>query len=426
MPALFSVLRHRSFRLLWLAQTASLIGDRIVTVALALFVIDLTGSATDLGFVLTAHVAPLIGLMLIGGVWADRLPRHRLMVATDLIRFALHALLAVLIIAGSAEIWAVVVIEALFGCAEAFFRPAVTGLVPQTVPEPEIQEANALIGFVSNASEFVGPALATALVLGLGAGAAFAVDAATFLISAAFLIRMEPRTRVSTEAAGAGDGPSTWTAVREGFEEVRSRGWVWSTLLGFCLALFAGLAPWFVLGPVVAESEYGGTGIYGVVAATFGAGTIAGSLIGLRWRPRRPMRAAATLATLWPPAFVLYALGVTLWFVVPATIVGGLGVALFEVWWLTALSERIPADRLSRVSSYDWMVSLGLLPLGYLLAGPLADALGASEVLAGGSAIACAAIAATLLSADLRHLERIEARPTEHREDDLRPSLPVL
>src|SRR5690242_15463908 len=139
MPALPSAARRRDFRLLWLAQTTSLIGDRLVTVALALYVIDLTGSATDLGIVLAASALPMVGLLLVGGVWADRLPRHRLMVATDLIRFALHALLAVLIALGGPPIWLIAVIEALFGSAEAFFRPAVTGLVPQTVPEHEVQ-----------------------------------------------------------------------------------------------------------------------------------------------------------------------------------------------------------------------------------------------------------------------------------------------
>ncbi|MBA2522631.1 MAG: MFS transporter [Solirubrobacterales bacterium] len=427
MNGLFSVLRHRDFRLLWLAQSASTIGDRIVTVALALFVIDLTGSATDLGFVLAAHAVPLLGFMLLGGIWADRLPRHRLMVGTDLIRFALHAILAVLIVAGAAEIWLVVIVEALFGTAEAFFRPAATGLVPQTVPEAEIQEANALIGMVNNVSEFLGPALATVLVLGLGPATAFAVDAATFLLSAALLVRLRPRTRgasAGTVMAQEGERSKNWEAIQEGFHEVRSREWVWGTLLGFCLALFAGLAPWLVLGPVIAEQQYGDIAFYGIVTAALGIGTIAGSVIGISWRPVHPMRAGMIWASIWPLAAMLYALGLTLWLVIPANVVGGLGIALFDVWWMTALNERIPPDRLSRVSSYDWMVSLGLLPLGYLLAGPLARSLGAVEVLAAGSAIAFLALAATLLSRDIRSLERIEGRSREPITGE-RPGLPV-
>ena len=174
------VLRHSGFRRLWIAQSVSTVGDRVVLVALALLVTDLTGSPSDVGLVLAAHTAPFVVFLLLGGVWADRLPRQRLIVATDLVRFALHALLAALILTGAVEIWHIVVIEACFGTAEAFFRPAYTGLIPQTVPADEIQEANALSAASANAAEFVGPALATLLVVSVGAGWAFAVDAATF------------------------------------------------------------------------------------------------------------------------------------------------------------------------------------------------------------------------------------------------------
>jgi MFS family permease len=432
------VLRHRDFRYLWLAQSASVIGDCIVIVALALFVIELTGSATDLGFVLAAASLPLVAFLLIGGVWADRLPRHRVMVVTDLVRFALHALLATLIFTGTVAIWQLIVIEALFGSAEAFFRPAANGLLPQTVPEQEIQQANGLSTLSNNVGEFAGPALATALVLGLGAGWAFALDAATFLISAALLSRVRPRRRETTArqrassrapttpapspatpapatvtaaatATGSVEPVGVWSEIRDGYREVRSRSWVWATLAAFCAALFTGLAPWFVLGPVVAREQYGEIGVYGLVSAVLGVGTIIGSLLGIGWRPRFPMRAAMLAILLWPLVAVLYAAGVTLYVVAPAMLLGGAGIALFDVWWMTALAERIPPDKLSRVSSYDWMVSLALLPLGYVLAGPLAGALGAVEVLLGGSVLAAIALAFGLLPRQTRTLERFAA-----------------
>lgn len=433
------VLRHRDFRYLWLAQSASVIGDCIVIVALALFVIELTGSATDLGFVLAAASLPLVAFLLLGGVWADRLPRHRVMVVTDLVRFALHALLATLIFTDTVAIWQLIVIEALFGGAEAFFRPAANGLLPQTVPEEEIQQANGLSTLSNNIGEFAGPALATALVLGLGAGWAFALDAATFLISAALLSRLRPRRRettarqlasspapTTTAPAPATPAPATatgaaermahpsepvgvWSEIRDGYREVRSRSWVWATLAAFCAALFTGLAPWFVLGPVVAREQYGEIGVYGLVSAVLGIGTILGSLLGIGWRPRFPMRAAMLAILLWPGVAVLYAAGVTLYVVTPAMLLGGAGIALFDVWWMTALAERIPPDKLSRVSSYDWMVSLALLPLGYVLAGPLASALGAVEVLLGGSVLAAIALALGLLPRQTRMLKRFAA-----------------
>src|SRR5215207_4361614 len=188
------VLRQRDFFNLFAGQAASTIGDRIVFVALALYVTDI-GSPTDVGIVLAAATIPLVGFLLIGGVWADRLPRNRVMIATDLVRFALHAALAALIFTDAVEIWHIVVIEALFGTAEAFFRPAYTGLVPQTVPEEMIQQAKAAGGTIETIAEFAGPALATVLVLGLGAGWAFAIDAVTFLVSAFFLTRVRPRDR---------------------------------------------------------------------------------------------------------------------------------------------------------------------------------------------------------------------------------------
>ncbi len=449
------VLAHRDFRLLWLAQAAGVIGDNIVLVALALFVIQRTNSPTDLGLVLAAQVLPLVAFLLIGGVWADRLPRHRVMVATDLVRFALHALLAALIFAGSVAIWQLVVIEMLFRSAEAFFRPAANGLLPQTVPEADIQQATAATTMSNNLAEFMGPALATVLVLGAGAGWAFALDAATFLVSAALLVRINPRARAAAPAPASAAGPtqgeaveprpgtwrgalpapeeavqhhggpsSVWHEIREGAREVRSRVWVWATLASFSIALFCGLGSWYVLGPVVARERYGHLGVYGLVEASVGIGTLVGSLIAVGWRPRHPLRLGMLATMVWPLAALLYALGVTLVLVIPATALGGVGFALFDVWWLTALAERIPPQALSRVSAYDWMASFALLPLGYLLAGPLAARLGAVNVLGAGAILAVAAFALGLLPRQTRMLERLERRDGRAPVEDP-PAQPV-
>jgi MFS family permease len=404
------VLRHGDFRFLWLAQSSSVIGDNIVLVALALFVVSRTGSATDLGLVLAAQAFPLVAFLLFGGVWADRLPRHRVMIATDLVRFTLHGLLAVLIFAGTVRIWEVVAIEILFGTAEAFFRPAANGLLPQTVPEEDIQQATAITTMSNNIAEFAGPALATVLVLSAGAGWAFALDAVTFLVSAACLTQVRPRQRGAQAAATdpSGErGASVWAEIREGSREVRAHAWVWATLASFCVALFCGLAPWYVLGPLVARQQYGHIGVFGFIEAALGFGTILGSLVGIGWRPRYPMRTAMLAVLLWPVAAILFAAGVTLFVLMPVAVVAGVGFALFDVWWLTALAERIPPGKLSRVTSYDWMVSLGLLPLGFVLAGPLASALGAVTVMLAGSALAFVAFALGLLPRQTRMLERL-------------------
>ena len=219
MDDLRAVLRHREFRLLWLAASASRLGDQIVFIALALYVTDI-GTPSDVGIVLAANAIPLVLFVLIGGVWADRLERHRVMIVADVVRAVLHGTLAVLIFIGPVPIWAIAVIEAAFGTAEAFFNPASTGLVPQTVPEGEVQKANAANSIVSNAAELVGPAIATALVLGLGAGWAFAVDAATFVFSALLLSQLRPRSR----GERAPRQPLT-AELRAGWHELRSRQW---------------------------------------------------------------------------------------------------------------------------------------------------------------------------------------------------------
>jgi MFS family permease len=183
------------------------------------------------------------------------------------------------------------------------------------------------------------------------------------------------------------------TELREGWSEVRSRAWVWVTLVVFALALLLCFAPWTALGPTVAEDRFGSTGIYGLLAAAIGAGTMIGALLGFRLRPRHPMRVGMIAVCAWPAVTIGFAAGLTLWVLVPLFVAAGVGLALFGVWWETALAERIPPSRLSRVSAYDWMMSLALLPVGYLLAGPLGEALGESALLAAGSVLATLALA---------------------------------
>ncbi len=399
MRSLFS---HRDFRLLLIGQSASTVGDRLVFVALALYVTDI-GSPSDVGIVLACHAVPLVGFVLIGGVWADRLPRNLVVVTTDLIRFGLHALLAALIFTGAVEIWHIAVIEACFGTAEAFYRPAFTGLVPQTVPEDEIQPARAAFGTIETIAEFAGPAIATVLVLGVGPGYAFALDAATFLVSAAFLVRLRPRPR-----GEPGVRTTVVAELREGWSEVRSRTWIWVIVAVFSLGLLTAFGPWMTLGPTISLEHYDTRAVYGILASAMGAGTIAGALIGFHWRPRYPMRAGMLLALPLPFALGCFAIALPVGLLVPIFVVSGSGIALFDIWWHTALAERVPPHMLSRVTAYDWMGSLALLPIGYVLAGPLGEALGAVEVLSVGSLIALVALAGALAVREVRELRRLE------------------
>jgi MFS family permease len=398
--------RHKDFRWLFLSQTISTTGDRIVLVALALLVTERTGSPVDLGIVIAAQTTALVTFLLLGGVWADRLPRHHIMLATDLVRGGLHALLALLIFTSEVELWQLVAIEACFGAAEAFFRPAYTGLVPQTVAEELIHEANAANGFTQTLAEFAGPAIATALVLTLGTGAAFAVDAGTFLVSAALLALVRPRPRGEPAAPA-----STLADLREGFREVRTRPWVWVTIVVISVHLVVGFAPYVVLGPTVAGIVYGDAKLWGWVAAGVGLGTACGSLLALRWRARKPLLVGILAAVPFGLVLLVFALGAPLAAVVPLAVLAGGGLALFDVGWETALAQRIPPHALSRVAAYDWMGSYALLPLGFVAIGALAASLGATVVMGVGGAVAALLLLLALLPRETRTFTRASDAP---------------
>jgi MFS family permease len=408
------VLRHRDFRYLFLGQSVSAVGDQIVFVALALYITRRTGSATDLGLVLAAQSLPLIALVLFGGVWADRIARNRIMIATDITRALLHGTLAGLILAGGASVAAMVVIEALFGAARAFFQPAYTGLLPQTIPEGMAQDARALTSTTNNLAMLVGPALGTVLVLSVGAGIAFTLDAASFLLSAALLRLVRPRSR------GPAPVPrSVAHELRAGWREVRSRPWVWATIAAFTGAVLCDYTQWNALAPGIARDFYGGAGLFGVLESVAGGGAVLGALVAVRWRPGRPLRAGLLLMLMWPFQSIAFALRAPLVSMIALVFSAGIAFSLFEVWWETALVRHIPPHALSRVSSYDWMGSLALMPLGFALAGPLAGAVGAQTVLAVGGTVSLVMLALALIPRSTRALTGERDALPEQLGDDV-------
>jgi MFS family permease len=399
------VLRDHDFRYLFLGQSASAIGDQAVIVALALYVTRTTGSATDLGFVLAAQTIPLVALVLFGGVLADRFVRARVMLVSDLARAAVHAAVAALILCGGASVAELIVAEALFGAARAFFQPAYAGLLPHTVAPARLQEAQALSATTANLAILVGPALGTALVLTVGAGPAFAFDAATFAVSAALLLRVRVRVRVSPGAIDGDGAPvPVLRSLREGWLEVRARPWFAATIGAFTLVMLCGYAPWNALAPSVARDVYGAASRYGVLESVTGGGALLGAIVGMRWRPRRPLLIGLLLMLIWPFQTVAFALGAPFAGVIALAFAAGVGFALFNVFWETGLATHIPPEALSRVSAYDWMGSLALLPLGFALSGPLAAALGPRRVLVGGALIGGLALVAALLPRSTRSL----------------------
>ena len=403
---MIEALRSRDFRLLWLSQSVSVIGDALIMVAIALYVTQFTGNPSDVGLVLGAYTLPLVAFVLVGGVVADRLPRQTVMVVSDLVRMVCHATLAILIVVGAVQVWNMMLIGVLFGTAEAFFRPAYSGLVPQTVPESQIQSAQALGGLTREVASFLGPALATVLVLGVGGAAAFGADSVTFAVSALLLTQVRARDR--GDIGDQDRGGSVLTELKEGYAAVRERGWVWVTILVFSVAVLTVLAPFDVLGASVARDVYGSAAVFGWTNVAFGLGTATGAVVGSRWRPQRPMLVATLMALPWPASVVVFAAGPPLGVLYPLVAVAGAGIGLFAVIWETALAQRIPPHLLSRVSAWDWMGSLALLPLGYIAAGSVANRFGAVTVLVVGGIIGTVALCTGLLAGSTRRLRRLD------------------
>ncbi len=398
-------LREREFRLLFLGRTTTLVGSAIAPVALAFAVLDLTGSKTDLGLILACREIPLVVFLLAGGIWADRIPRNKVMMSSDVVSAFAQGTAAALLISGNAEIWHLAALAAVNGGASAFFFPASAGVVPQTVPSPLLQQANALLQLAMNAAMIGGAALAGFLVAGVGPGWAIAVDATTYLLAAGFvaLMRLPPVVR-ETAMNFAHE-------LAVGWREFRTRTWLWVIVLQFSFLLMVTMGAFSVLGPVVADEELGGAKAWGAILTAQAAGLVAGGLLGLRFRPQR-MLLAATFGILVFPA-PLIALGFPLGVPAIAAIafLAGVGSEVFGLLWHTTMQQEISPDKLSRVYSYDALGSIGLVPLGYALAGPAAEAFGVRATLWGAAAIGIGVTLAVLLSRDVRTLERATPSP---------------
>ncbi|HET7857411.1 MAG TPA: MFS transporter [Gaiellaceae bacterium] len=400
----FGALRERRFRLLWFGQTTSNLGDGLVPVALSFAVIQtLDRSATALGIVLAAHMLPLVTFVLVGGVWADRLPRQLVMIVSDVVRGTVQASVAVLLLTGAAELWHLVVLIAIYGTAEAFFQPAATGLVPATVGAPRLQQANALIGLSRSTSFIVGPAVAGVIAATTNPGIVFVVDAGTFAVSAVSLALLRP-----PRAVREGGRQSFIADLAGGWRELVSHRWLWVIVVWASTYLGIVVAPFMTLGPVIAKESLGGASAWGLIAAGWGAGSLAGFLIALRWKPARPMLVCTLLVLLVAPAIALLALRAPAPVIALAQAVGGTGMGIFGAVWQTTLQQHVREDALSRVSAWDWMGSLVFLPLGLVLAGPISDAIGISRTLWGAFAWAVLSTLIVLLVREVRDLRRLE------------------
>jgi predicted MFS family arabinose efflux permease len=395
-------LRLRDFRLLFAGELISLLGTAVAPIALAFAILDLTGSATDLGYVLAAGWAPQVVFILVGGVLGDRLPRTLVMVGANLLSAAAQGVAAGLLLAGVAQVWQLALLQAVRGTATALFFPAAQAVVPEIVETELLQPANALIRLAQNSSTVLGAGIGGILVAAAGPGWAIAFDAATYLASALILVWIRV-TRVVREA-----GQTIVRDLIEGWNEFRSREWLWVIVVCASVGNLVATASFGVLGPLVAKLYLGGATAYGAILASQGAGFIAGGVLSLRWRPQRPLLVSVLFLLPTAAEIACYAAVRETALIAAVGFVAGLGLEVFGVNWITALQQHVPRQVLSRVSSYDALGSFVFIPLGLVIAGPLAAQLGVTETLWLFLAIGVASIGGALLSRDVRTLRRVD------------------
>jgi MFS family permease len=403
-------LREPAFRNLFAGQALSRLGDRIAPIALAFGVIQSGGSAGELGLVVAAGSIPFALFALAAGVWADRIPRRRVMIASDAVRALVQLATGLLLITGSAEIWMLAALAAVYGTGDAFFWPAMNGLLPETIATDRLQEANALLGTAQSSSNILGPVIAGVLIALVDPGGAILLDAATFVFSIAFLLRLTPRAvDVGEEPAPAAE-EGFLEQLRGGWREVRSRAWVWTGLIALSAYHVIVLPSVFVLGPILAHRELDGASDWATITAGFGVGAVAGQVLIYRLPFKRPMRASMIGFVVASSQAAIIGSGLPVLGIAALEALTGVAVSVAFTLWETSLQQHIPSRALSRVSSYDFTASAGLMPIGLALAGPFSGAVGLHAALHLMSLVGVASALACLAVPSVRALTRPEKR----------------
>jgi MFS family permease len=364
----FGPLNERSFRLLWFARTGSSVGDSLIPVALIWSVYSIHGSVIGVGLVFACYFASGAAVTLAGGVWADRLPRRAVMIAADLVRLGTQTATAVLLLGGTLNLWELAALQSVAGACGGFFNPASKALVPQTVGAGLLQPANALLSLSRSATNVFGPAVSGLTIKLAGPGWVFVVDAGSFLVSALFVAAM----RVEIHARPA---PSRfWSELADGWREVRRHPWLTTGFLGYAFGNL-GVGMYIVLGSLVARDQLGGSLPWGIILGSAAVGSVVGGLVSYRIRPEHPVAAAFAIwaFSALPPFALIEPFPLPV--IIGAAVVFGIAIVGGNVLWDTAMQSQVQPERLARVASFDVLLSLGLLPVGYAIAGPLSVAL---------------------------------------------------
>jgi MFS family permease len=392
----FTPLKERNFRLFFIGQTASQVGSGMAPVAIV-FAVLAHGTASDVGYVLAAQTVPLVIFLLAGGVIADRMSRRTLMLRADTLRTLAECTLGIWVLLGRPPLWGFMGLAALMGIGQAFFSPALTGIVPQMLGDESLQQGNALNGISSSSGGIIGPAIAGVIVAVSSPGWAILIDGLTYLVSVVSL------ALIHIDWKSVEDSEPFLELLRQGWREFWSRTWLWAIVIAFSLvnALFASF---LVLGPLVAKQSLGGAPAWGTILAAEGVGSVIGGIVMLRVHPRRPLLVASLSALVFPVPLFLLAGRAPVIAIALVGVLAGLFVTVFSVQWHTTLQREIPSDLLSRVSAYDWFGSLALMPIWMALVGPVAGGIGVSTTLVISGAVMMALLASVLLVPSVRQL----------------------
>lgn len=381
-------LAHRNFRLLLASDGLSMLGSAMAAVAVPFAVLNTGGSAADVGYVSAAVLTSTVVSLLFGGVLSDRLPRLRVMVASEAVQGAAQAGFAAVLLADCGSTAIMVALSAIRGAAFGFYLPAAQGLVPQVVPAEKLSAANAYRRLVANSTQ-IGGALVGGVAVGvLGASWTLAADALSFAAALAVRLGMRmPAVQARRQSRYLQD-------LNAGWGEFTRHSWLWTTVILFAIINATFLGCFTVLGPVVADKSLDGARTWGAVVAAQAAGAAVGAGVFMRLRPHRPLISGVVGAACLSLPLIALASSTTLVLIAAAAVGAGIGVEIFAVAWSTTTQEQIAEDKLSRVSAYDAVGSYALSPLGPFIVGPVSAVIGISEtLLASGTIIAVAALA---------------------------------
>jgi MFS family permease len=363
-------------RLLLAGQGLSWVGDAFNPIALSVAVVLGGGGAGELGVVLASAVVARLLCTLVGGVWADRVTPHRIMVLADLTRAGSVAGMALAFALGDPPVALLAALAAVTAGAGAFFYPAFVSLRPLIVPTAALQTANGAISFLQSSAQVGGPVLAGLLVARFGPVSGFTVNALTFAWSALCVARLRARADHLAERTGL------LTEIREGLTEIRGRDWLWTSLVAAAMFHVAS-GVFIVLVEVTAVRDLGGAHALGLITAALGVGGLVGGLVGMRLQPRRMLLWAFAALGLFPLFPLAFAWPGGLVAIMALALVAQAGLLYFDVGWQTAIQQGVPHDRLARVVSWDVLISFVALPVGNVLAGPLSEHVETSDLMVG-------------------------------------------